>query len=145
VRALGRALADGLIADDEAKIGILQLALAAMTDLERLHVMVLDLLANHCVVNAEEDPARGIPGRFEIKPVRSADEGIKLGYPDGIPAWSDRAILLARPQLGEAYLSVMATLQRHALVEPVSPRASAATDLGHRVLGYYVETSADAD
>src|SRR6266704_599496 len=34
VRALGRVLADGLIADDEAKIDMVQLAMTAMIDLE---------------------------------------------------------------------------------------------------------------
>jgi hypothetical protein len=46
VRALGRVLADGLIADDK-KIDMVQLALTAMADLERPHVMVLDLLTNY--------------------------------------------------------------------------------------------------
>ena len=46
MRALGRVL----VADDEAKIDIAELALTAMTDLERLHVMLPDLQANYGVV-----------------------------------------------------------------------------------------------
>lgn len=79
VRALGRVLADGLIADDEAKIDMVQLALTAMTELERPHVMVLDLIANYGVVNAEEDPTKGIPFRFEIKPTRDIDRDVDVG------------------------------------------------------------------
>jgi hypothetical protein len=108
VRALGRVLADGLIADDEAKIDIAQIALTAMTDLERLHLMVLDLLANYGVVNVEEDPARGIPFRFEVKPAREVDREVDVGDPNWIPDWRDREILIARPQLDQAYLTIMA-------------------------------------
>ena len=143
VRALGRVLADGLIADDEAKIDIAQIALTAMTDLERLHLMVLDLLANYGVVNVEEDPARGIPFRFEVKPAREVD----VGDPNWIPDWRDREILIARPQLDQAYLTIMATLQRHALITQNRYRtyAWATTDLGNRVLSYYIEASTDTD
>ena len=142
VRALGRVLADGLITDDEAKIDMVQLALTAMTDLERPHVILLDLLGNHAVVNVEEDPARGIPFRFEIKSAGDVD----VGDPNWIPDWRDREILIARPQLEQAYLSIMATLQRHALIAQNRYRthAWAATDLGNRVLAYYIEASADA-
>jgi len=45
VRALGRALADGLIAEDDAKIDLTDMALAAMTEMERPHVSLLELLA----------------------------------------------------------------------------------------------------
>jgi hypothetical protein len=147
VCALGRVLADGLIADDEAKIDIVQLAMTAMTDLERPHVMVLDLLANYGVINVEEDPARGIPFRFEIKPARDVDRDADVGDPNWIPDWRDREILIARPQLDQAYLSIMATLQRHALIGQNRYRhgAWAMTDLGNRVLGYYLEASAYAN
>jgi hypothetical protein len=145
VRALGRVLADGLIADDEAKIDIVELALTAMTDLERPHVMVLDLLANHGVVNVEEDPAKGIPFKFEIKPAKDVDRDVDVGDPNWIPDWRDREILIARPQLKEAYLSIMAMLQRHALITQNRYRAHAWADLGSRTLSYYIEASADAD
>ena len=99
VRALGRVLADGLIADDEAKIDVVQLALTAMTDLERPHLMVLDLLANYGVVDAEEDPGKGIPFSFEIKSARDLDRDVDVGDPNWIPDWRDREILIVRPQL----------------------------------------------
>jgi hypothetical protein len=142
VRALGRVLADGLIADD-AKIDIVELALTAMTDLERPHVMVLDLLANYGVANVEEDPANGVPFRFEIKSAKD----VGVNDPKWIPDWRDREILMARPQLQEAYPNIMATLQRHALIAQNRYRAHAwaVTELGSRILGYYVEASVDAD
>ena len=134
VRALGRVLADGLIADDEAKIDVVQLALTAMTDLERPHLMVLDLLANYGVVDAEEDPGKGIPFSFEIKSARDLDRDVDVGDPNWIPDWRDREILIARPQLDQAYLSIMATLQRHALIAQNRYRTNAwaTTDLGDR-------------
>jgi len=146
VHALGRLLADGLIADD-GRIDIVALTLAAMTDLERPHVMVLDLVANNGVINVEEDPARGIPFRFEIKPTGEVDRDLDVGDPNWIPDWRDREILSARPQLDAAYMSIMATLQRHALIGPSRYRSNAwaATDLGVRVLSYYMDASADAD
>ena len=146
VRALGRVLADGLIADDD-KIDIAELALTAMTDLERPHLMVLDLLANYGVVNVEEDPAKGIPFRFQVKPATDVDRDADVGDPNWIPDWRDREILIARPQLDQAYLSIMATLQRHALITQNRYRTNAwaVTDLGNRVLSYYIEASADVD
>ena len=147
VRALGRVLADGLIADDEAQIDIVQLALTAMTDLERPHVMVLDLLFNYGVVNVEEDPTRGIPFRFAVKSAKDVDREVDVGDPNWIPDWRDREILIARPQLEQAYLSIMATLQRHALIAQNRYRTNAwaTTGLGDRVLSYYIEASAEAD
>jgi hypothetical protein len=98
----------------------------------RPHVMLLDLLANYGVVNAEEDPAKGIRFRFEVKPARDVDRDVDVGDPNRIPDWRDREILIARPQLDQAYLSIMATLQRHALIAQSRYRSSAwaATDLG---------------
>jgi hypothetical protein len=143
VRALGRVLADGLIAADEAKIDVAELALTAMADLERPHVMTLDLLAGNRVDEVEEDFAKGIPFRFKVKPAK--DGG--AGDPNWIPDWRDREILIARPQLKDVYLSIMATLQRHALIAQNRYRADAwsVTDLGNRVLNYYIEASTDAD
>jgi hypothetical protein len=143
VRALGRVLADGLIADDEAAIDLVQLALTAMTDLERPHVMVLDLLANYGVVNVTEDPAKGIPFQFEVEPARDVD----VGDPRWIPDWRDRETLTARPQLEQAYLSIISTLQRHALIAQSSYRSGswAATDIGKHVLAYYFEAAAQFD
>jgi|ERR1022692_3295604 hypothetical protein len=47
VVALGRVLAAGLIAEDEADIDLQQSALAAMAELERPHVTLLDLLVRY--------------------------------------------------------------------------------------------------
>src|ERR1044071_2811160 len=44
VRALGRLLADGLLAEDAAKVDIREHALPAMLDMERRHVAMLELL-----------------------------------------------------------------------------------------------------
>jgi hypothetical protein len=44
VRTLGRSLASGLLADDNATIGIEQLIIAAIADIEGPHLAMLDLL-----------------------------------------------------------------------------------------------------
>ena len=47
VYALGRVLAAGLIASDEAEVDVQDQALAAMADLERLHIILLELLVKY--------------------------------------------------------------------------------------------------
>ncbi len=47
VRALGRVLAEGLLASDEAEVDVQQQALVAMADLERLHLVLLELLVKY--------------------------------------------------------------------------------------------------
>jgi hypothetical protein len=66
-----------------------------------------------------------------------------VGDPNWIPDWREREILIARPQLDQAYLSIMVTLQRHALITQNRYRTNAwaVTDLGNRVLSYYIEAS----
>lgn len=108
VRALGRVLTAGLIADDEAVIDLAELALTAMAELERPHLTVLGLLENYAAVNAEEDPDSGIPFRFEVKLARDVDKAA-MNDPRWMPDWRDREILIARPQLAPAYLSIMTT------------------------------------
>lgn len=88
---------------------------------------------------------RSSGGKFEVKPARDVDGAAEVDDPNWTPDWRDQEILKARPQPGQAYLSIMATLQRHGLIAQSRYRtqAWAASDLGIRVLGYYIEASAD--
>lgn len=96
VRALGRVLADGLIAEDEATIDLTDMALAAMAEMERSHVSLLELLVCYVPLLEEDrwtsalyrpDPARRVspdsqtvaPGR----PGRSLRSGLNWLQPGG--------------------------------------------------------------
>jgi hypothetical protein len=142
VRALGRVLAEGLIAEGEDKIDMVQLALAAMADLERPHVVLLELLANWAPVNQIEDPATGVTTSCESR----RKEDVQMAGPGPVPDWRAGEILIARPQLAEAYEGIVGTLQLHGLIAQGGsrPDALAATATGIRLLGYYLEAATDA-
>lgn len=108
MRALGRVLADGLIAEDEAKIDLTDMALAAMAEMERPHVSLLELLVCH-VPLLKEDRWTSAPYRQDPS---TQDEP---GQPDD-RAWQARAILAIRPQLAPAWRGLIETLVRHGLV-----------------------------
>jgi hypothetical protein len=108
VRALGRVLADGLIAEDDTKIDLTNMALAVMTELERPHVSLLELLACH-VPALTEDRWTSTPYRPEVDPLGEP------GQPDS-RAWQARAILVIRPQLAPVFRGLIETLVRHGLV-----------------------------
>lgn len=108
VRALGRVLADGLIAEDEAKIDLTDMALAAMAELERPHVSLLELLVCYVPI-LEED--RWTSARYRPDPSPQGEPG----QPDG-RAWQARAILAIRPQLAPAWAGLIETLVRLGLV-----------------------------
>lgn len=128
VIALGKVLAAGLIADDDAQIDMAQLALAAMTDMERPHVVLLDLLVHCWAATEHEDPATG-EWVVDIRPRSRPEEG----------GWSPQAIAVARPQLGPVLASLIGMIQMHGLAAQESNWK--ATDLGVQVLDYYNEAS----
>ncbi len=104
VRALGRALASGLLAEDEATIDVEQLIIAAMADLEAPHLSMLELLA--CRV-----PPRFV-GDEQIAHPRQNEHGITLPR----HGWTQRQIGFYRPSLAPVAHSLLGTLQRHGLV-----------------------------
>jgi hypothetical protein len=159
VRALGRVLAAGLIASDEAEVDIQQQALVAMADLERLHVILLELLVKY-----EPDwTHEGIAATLHRVP---SYQNLYLGgdRPDnpkmwsiGGRKWTARQICAARPQLRPVLTTLLGTLQRHGLaaendsapgvlkqlitlqettVRNVEPSWSP-TELGEKILDYY--------
>lgn len=104
VFALGRALADGLITDDD-QINIADLVLPAMADMDRPHISLLELLVRWMPESStgnlrilpypgEHTPAGGSPNR----------------------AWGEYEIGKARPALDPVVISLIGTLLRHGLI-----------------------------
>jgi hypothetical protein len=117
VYALGRVLAAGLIATDEAEVEIQDQALAAMADLERLHLILLELLVKY----EPEWRHDHIVARSHLVP---SYQNVFLNgdRPDNPKVWSigrrkwmARQIVAVRPQLRPVLTSLLGTLQRHGL------------------------------
>jgi hypothetical protein len=140
VRALGRVLAAGLIADGDA-VDVPQFALNAMVDLDRLHVSLLDLLVQY-------QPARAEPGEFEY---------IAVPNPAGPNHWTAVEIVGIRPELSPVFNSLMATLVRHAMAWEHGSEMTRdhtlegdgrywySTKFGAQVLSFYLEAGAEAE
>lgn len=155
IKALGKVLADGLMAEGDA-IDLPQFALDAMTELGRLHVSLLELLVRY-------EPGIA-PDGTSPRPYVAAGGGWMAGR----RSWTARAAVQHRPQLRPVLSSVVGTLVRHGLAEQtdrtpeamqqlvtdlgmqVTPgvrrieRSWTPTELGERVLGYYLEAGADS-
>ena len=142
--ALGKVLAAGLIADDGVEIDIAQFALAAMANMERPHVVLLDLLVNQIIVSIEQDLQRGYR-KYAVKwrPVAEIDP-TDLAADWGYPEWTEEEILFARPQLRPAMATVMSYVRLHGLVSQGEREGTLqASSLGRQVVGYYVEAGGE--
>lgn len=121
VRALGKALADGLIATDEAEANISDLLIPAMTDMERPHLSVLELLVRWVPYPSEGNLERPIEHQeFPIHAIRSgpsAGDFTTSGWTIGQRKWTAYQIEQARPALRPVLTALLGTLQRHGLVE----------------------------
>ncbi|HUZ54395.1 MAG TPA: hypothetical protein VMU94_17955 [Streptosporangiaceae bacterium] len=104
VSALGRALADGLITDDD-QINIADLVLPAMADMDRPHVSLLELLVQWMPESSA--------GHLRIIPY-SHDRTPDAGSPNR--AWGEYEISKARPALDSVVTSLIGTLLRHGLI-----------------------------
>lgn len=173
VAALGRALADGLIAADTAQPNIADLVLPAMAEMERLHVSLLELL-----VRWVPETVAGRPVRTQVYRDSRTHAGDEWRADQRI--WSARLIGEVRPPLLPVLTGLIGTLQRHglavqhddtasvlanyskqfdlaatgmsaALSEAVlkhnitPPPSWSPTELGERVLGYYRLAAAEFD
>jgi hypothetical protein len=94
ITALGRLLADGLIAEGD-RVDIAQFALGAMSDLSRLDVLLLDLLT----------PSKIYRQQFSHAEQWLVDASV----------WEADAIVSERPELATVLHSVAGTLTRHGL------------------------------
>ena len=104
VYALGRVLAAGLIATDETEVNVQDQALAAMADLERLHVILLELLVKY-EPDWTNDGIVATPHRVPSY----QDLFLGSGSPDNAKVWSigrrkwpDHRIVAVRPQLARS-------------------------------------------
>jgi hypothetical protein len=126
--ALGRVLAAGLIAEDEAEIDLQHLALAAMADLERPHISLLELLV-----------------RWQ-PPSTDAECPYVARRPGEHRYWDEADVVAVRRELGPALGVILGTLTRHGLAvrnmtDFPTPHLLA-TPHGERLLGFY-ELAAD--
>jgi hypothetical protein len=105
VYALGRALADGLIPDDD-QVNIVDLVLPAMADMDRPHVSLLELL-----IRWVPDAATGY---LQVRPYPGDLQELDAEGPDR--SWTASQIGEARPMLRPVVTSLIGTLLRHGLV-----------------------------
>jgi hypothetical protein len=114
-------LADGLIAADSTEVNVADLIIPAMTDMERPHLSVLELL-----VRWIPDQAIGRPIHVRAHqdfPTHSTRRGFyagdftRSGWTVGQRKWTTHQIEEARPTLQQVLTSLLGTLQRHGLTE----------------------------
>lgn len=113
VRTLGRSLAAGLLADDNATIDTEQMIIAAIADIEGPQLAMLEfLVAWRRGRNVGEQP---VTGPLDL-PKDSHDRPYSDGWYIAGREWSREQIAHARPSLGPLAPSLLGTLQRHGLV-----------------------------
>ena len=121
VRALGRVLAEGLLASDEAEVDVQQQALVAMADLERLHLVLLELLVKYeprWFVGGPAIELHSLPSyrdSYMREPGTADAEVIKEWNVAPARKWATGQILEVRPQLRPILTTLLGTLQRHGL------------------------------
>jgi hypothetical protein len=137
VRALGKVLAAGLIADDDA-VDLPMFALNAMVELDRLHVSLLDLLVRYGPREAANGGYLAHPRQYWQGPVTMARARER--------SWSYNQIISVRPQLRLVLGGVAGCLVRHGLANQSSGLLMlSSTDLGEQVLGFYDEAAGEPD
>jgi hypothetical protein len=145
VRTLGRSLASGLLAADDAEIDLEQLIMSAIADLEGPHLALLDLLVAwrlpiHTLNARDKKP----PTRLDI-PAYSNSGGT---WSVVAREWNPDEIVEARPRLASVLPGLLGTLQRHglALYSPGNSGTVAIwspTRLGEQVWLRFHEAGAD--
>jgi hypothetical protein len=109
VRTLGRSLASGLLAEDDATIDTEQMIIAAITDMEAPHLAMLDLLVRWT-------PLRS-PDGAEVTALDIPAYSLEHGqWRVGDRTWSHGQISYIRPRLAPIVPTLLGTLQRHGLV-----------------------------
>lgn len=101
VVALGRMLAAGLIAEDAAAVDVQQLAMTAMADVKRPHVVLLDLLVRY-EPDAEMGVGwKGVPRRVPSYQSRYVGGDGQLFWTQGRRVWTAHQICDVRHQLAQ--------------------------------------------
>jgi len=107
VYAIGRALADGLIAMEDGKPNIADLVLPAMADMERQHIVLLDLLARY-------EPQQTGPTNWGASLYTERNPAYRGGRHDR-RRWTFVAMTSARPGVAPVITGLLGTLERHGL------------------------------
>jgi len=113
LRTLGRSLASGLLAQDDAKIDVEQLIIAAIADIEAPQLAMLELLVRWAPGRLAGGPP--IEGPLDV-PDYSRNRSDDGSWQVRDRKWSSRLIAFARPNLAPVAPSLLGTLQRHGLV-----------------------------
>jgi len=113
LRTLGRSLASGLLAEDDATIETEQMVIAAITDIEGPQLAMLDLMVAW-------RPGRNVAEPLVSGPLNLPEDSHWRPYDDlwdiAWREWSCEVIAYARPRLAPLAPSLLGTLQRHGLV-----------------------------
>lgn len=113
MRTLGRSLASGLLAEDNAEIDTEQMIIAAITDIEGPQLAMLELLVAWRPGRNVTEPL--ISGPLDLPDEshsQNADGSWNVLWRD----WPCELIAHARPNLAPLTPSLLGTLQRHGLV-----------------------------
>jgi hypothetical protein len=113
LRTLGRSLASGLLADDNATIVTEQLIIAAIADIEGPQLAMLELLVRWAPGHLAGGPP--IEGPLDV-PDYSHNRSSDGSWQVRERKWSSRLIAFARPNLASIAPSLLGTLQKHGLV-----------------------------
>jgi hypothetical protein len=112
VRTLGRSLASGLLAGDDAKIDSEQMIIAAIADIEGPQLAMLEFLVAHRPPRYAGEPHINSLSLPEDSRSRRGDGSWAVTSRE----WSSRGIAYARPNLAPLAPSLLGTLQRHGLI-----------------------------
>jgi hypothetical protein len=119
VRAIGRALAAGLLAKDKPVMDIRQRVLGVMKDLDELHVSLLQLLVRY-EPEARHDGLLAIPHRIPSY-VNTFLGGDRPDNPKvwsvGRRTWTTRQICVLRPQFQPVLTSLLGELRESGLAQ----------------------------
>ena len=119
VRAIGRAFAAGLLAADEADVDLRQYALEIMAGLDRLHVVLLELLVRY-EPRVTHDGIRAAPHLIPSY-VNTYGGGDRPDNPKvwavGRREWKAWQICAARPRLQPVLPSLLRALQQRGLAD----------------------------
>lgn len=113
VHTLGRSLASGLLAEDDATIDTEQMIIAAIADIEAPHLAMLELLVAWRPGRHSAEPP--IVGPLDL-PKDSHDSLFVLGWDVTWREWPRSLIGDERPNLAPLAPGLLGTLQRHGLV-----------------------------
>ena len=111
VRTLGRSLASGLLAADDAEVDTEQLIMAAIADMEAPHLALLDLLVAWRPPQLKEETN---PIRLDIHEDPHS-QPFGRGWSVGRRKWYVPVVQDCRPRLTPIFHSLVGTLERHGL------------------------------